>query len=226
MLTMHILDIYSRISLDNNPWERYLKSGTAVFSAFVLCPFTIFLISSIAFIEQKANAWKFLYTMPTSRYKLYLGKLTVIVIIISATILTLFILLVASAYLLDFLYPEYEFAYHSLDLVSVAKKTLRSIIAILGVVGIQYFISMLSKHFILPIGIGVLGFIIAFLLCVANSKIALYIPFAYPMIVHPSTGFRYEHVQGEWLSNVEIYSILVFIVFVSIGTFTKLKAKA
>lgn len=218
----HAMDVHAMARLNTNPWKRYFNGSIAVFSIFVISPFIVLLVSSVLYVEQKASAWKYLYTMPTGRGNIYMSKLLVICLILFSSALLLVFGLLLSAYALDYIYPEHEFRYYTPDVWNWLKILSRVLVAALGVVGLQYFLSTVFKHFLAPLGLGILGYILGFILSSFKTKIALFLPFTYPMLVHDFGAFSATQrttIGDTWLTNVELYSLICFVVFVGLGFF-------
>ena len=220
------LDVHNRVELNVNPWDRFFIGSMAIFSLFILSPVITLLISAMIQIEQKANSWKYIYATPTKRVTVYFSKLITILTVVSLTTLLLLFFIVISGYLVDLFYPEYEFIYYPPSFDYLLKTAFRTLLSCLGIIGLQYFLSIVSKNFLLPVGIGILGFILAFILTSTNSKATLFFPYAYPMVTQDFGSFPSDHrevIVGEWLTNMEVYSMLYFIVFIVLGCFYEVR---
>jgi len=222
IIIAHSLDINSTARLNTDPWKRLFAAGLSIYSFFVINPFVVLLVSAVMYVEQRADAWKLLYTLPVGRGSIYFSKLLVIIGITIGCSLVLVLFLVLSGYFINLFYPEIEVVYYQPDILALFKKIFHTIVALLGVIGLQYFLSLWFKNFLVPLSLGVVGFILGFIVTTTNSKIALCIPFTFPMIVKDYGMFRNDkvaYVFGDWLTNVELYSIIFFVVFVALGYF-------
>lgn len=214
------LDVHNRVELNVNPWDRFFISSMAIFSLFILSPVITLLVSSIMQIEQKANSWKYMNATPTRRITVYFSKLITLLTTVSLTTLLLLLFIIFSGHLVDIFYPEYEFIYYAPNWQYLFKTAFRTVLSCLGIIGFQYFLSVISKNFLLPTGAGILGIIIAFILSSANSKVTLFFLYAYPMVTQDFGSFPYDHrevIVGEWFTNMEAFSVLYFAVFVLLG---------
>ena len=222
----HSMDVHALSRLGANPWERYFLRAMAIFSLFIICPFSVLLVSAVLYSEQRANAWKYLYALPISRGAVYWSKLLVIIALLLASILLMVGALVGSAHLLNYFYPEYEFAYYTSDISTLLQAALTTLVATLGLIGLQYFLCIRYKHFLLPLAIGNLGFILGFMLAAISPKIAYYFPYAYPMIVKDYGMMNAQDTDllgNHWWNSVELYSIAFFVVFIVSGYFLERK---
>jgi len=172
------------------------------------------------FVEQQAKANKFRYCSPISRSHFYFGKSLFLIAMTTIAFVVIPFTTVISGYFVDQFLPEYEYSYYSPELISRYFFLKKILIASLGLLGIQYFLTVYFKHFIIPLGIGIIGYIISFLLSALNSSFSLWIPYAYPLIVTDLKMFKNDQNEalfGELLTKVELYSLLVFIVFIIMG---------
>lgn len=215
-------DVHGLSKIGINPWGSYLRRGMVIFSIFMVIPLVVLLVSSMLYTEQKSNAFKLLYTLPTNRGFIYFSKLATILLLTIFTCIVLYVILIVSGYILGAFYPEFEFAYHTPRYGVLLEIITHTFIAILGIIGIQYLLSIYSKHILVPIGVGFLGLIVGFILYVGNNAMSLYFPYTYPMVAQNLGVMPFDYrtkVLGDWLTNIELYSILVFIASITIGYF-------
>lgn len=217
---VYIVDIMSTIELDANPWDSFINRSFAVNAIFIMLPFIILLTTYICHLEIQSNGWKFLYTLPLKRSEIYLSKLIVIILLFFAALVIYFFTIIAAGYIVDFIHPEFEFRFYQPDLLLFLENTFKLFLSILGVVGFQYWVSMQSRSFILPIGIGLLGFFIGFILFVGSHKYGQYFPFAFPMLIKKFGMVRDSGANvSSWYQVSGVISILVLIVFSGLGIF-------
>ncbi|HET9056636.1 MAG TPA: ABC transporter permease, partial [Chitinophagaceae bacterium] len=180
------------------------------FSVFLLPMFIIILCSLITQIEYKNNTWKQVYASPQSYANIFFSKYTGIV----SMILLLFVLFdlftIGAAIVPNLFYSKYGFFEHSFDWKHFFTLNIRTFIATLGIIAIQYWLSMRFKNFIAPIGIG-LALLIATLMAVSWRHI-FKIPYAQPFLT-----MQFHEVKRGFLQNHEWNAIGYFIVFTTIG---------
>lgn len=220
VLIANYMDVYNRVSFNENPWDRYFIGGMAIYVLFVTAPFLILLTGAIAYIEEKANGWKMIYTMNVSRTQTYLAKLTIIIALFLFASIVLALLLILSAYALNFLLPEYEFSYYSPDIWYLSESILNVLLSSLGAIALQFMISMMTNNVILSLGIGLFAYILGFILAFSDTTFVFYNPYALMMVNQDfgaiDTEIRKEVIDGV-LTNVECYSLLFFALFTTIG---------
>ncbi len=217
VFTSHYIDVNSVATLGRSPWLKIKTASAAIFSVFMIIPFVVLFISAAVYIEHQAKGWKQQYTVSTSRAAVFFSKLLSLLLVILITLFILIIGLIACAYLLNFLLPELEFNYYKIPIFIFFKTLAHTFLATLGVIGIQYFLSLRFKGFLIPAGFGIVAFIIGIILGSVNNPLAVYYPYSYPIIAQDYGMFIRDKigvVEYGWINNVEMYSILIFLVFI------------
>ncbi len=216
----HYGDGNSLAVINQNPWRVYFGRGGGIYSIFLLIPFVVLLTGGIVFIERRANAWKYLYTMPLTRGRIYFAKLLILLGLLAMASVLFMLCIIVSAYFLGWFFPEHEFYYYAPQIKRIANYIVHSYIAILGVLGLHYLLSLYFKNVLIPFGIGMLGMVMGFFFVGLDVWFNIYFPYAAPMAAQDFGMFRSTQrafVGGNWLSNYEMYSLIWFIVTVEIG---------
>ncbi len=222
----HLMDAHNMVKLNIDPWQRYFSAALSIFNLFIVVPYLVLLVSATIFIEQRANAWKYLYTLPPGRGVIYTTKLALITLLYFFSLAMLIAAMVLSGYLLNFFRPEYEFTYYQPDLLVLAQNMGHFFLASLGLIAWQYWLSLRFKNILVPLGIGVFGFVFGIIMSVTGQKIALYLPYSLPMIVKDMDMFRNDHVAPSLinsLNNVELHSFALFLIFGLLGYWSEKK---
>lgn len=216
VFSAHFIDVNS-IRFDVDPWRRTLVACRGIFSVFMAIPFIVLLVSAALYVEHQSNAWKYQYTVPIDRMVIVISKLVTILLWVIATIFLLTLGLIMVGYILDAFLPEYEFAYYKIPYWIFVERLSHNFISLLGVIGIQYFLSYRFRGFLLPASIGIVAFLCGLILGTTNNTAALFYPYSYPIIVDDMGMFKLDKVgivEYGVLNNVELYSIIVFLLFV------------
>jgi len=212
------LDNNTVVVLGKNPWVKHLGATLSIFSVLVSTPFVVMLISTYVFTENQARGWNYMYSTPQRRSTIFYSKLLSIILVVISLITLLLISNILGAYLLDFLMPEIEYRHYEMNLMRHLPDYGHVFISMLGVIGIQYFLSLRFKGFLIPMSFGIIAFVVGIVIGSLNKTYALFFPYCYPNIVKDHNMFRIDKigiVQGEWFNTVEIYSMAVFIFFVA-----------
>lgn len=211
------MGVNDSVRMGRNPWPRNLNASLAIYSIFILIPFAVMFISTAVFVENQARGWKFIYATPNVRASIFFSKLFSLLVGIFMLAVIMIILTTITTYFVDFLLPEYEFRFYTPDIKSNFLGFVHAFISILGVIGIQYFISLRFKGFLIPMSFGVLMFIVGFIVATTDKPYALYSPYSYPGIVKDHNMYTIGKIgvtHEYWLSNVEMFSIAIFLFFV------------
>ena len=224
IFTAHYLDIHNAIRLGVNPWLRVNYTGQAIFAMFIGTPFVILLISAILSMEHQNLGFKQLYTLPNRRQNIVLYKLMIILLYLLLILSVLIIGLIAIGILLNMIFPETGFTYYKIPLIDMILSSGEYLVSVLGIIGIQFFLSIRFKGLIVPASIGILAYTIGFILTTLNNLLSLYFPYSYTIIVNENSPFgisSFEIKQFAFLNEVHIYSIIFFLAFIILSLFTE-----
>jgi len=226
LFTAHYLDVQSVAQLGRNPWDKISFASNAMFSVFIAQPFAILFISAALHIEHFANGWKQLYALPISRSILVVVKLLTILFGLISCALLLLPGTLLCGYILDWFIPEMEFWYYTPPIVSLVENLFRIFLALAGMIGLQYLLSLQFKSFLVPASFGVIAFIVGLILGSTDNPMALYFPYSYPVIARDTGMFRMERIQIDdygWINSVEAHSLAWFGLFLAIALILEMR---
>ena len=209
-----------------NPWESHILHSYTSISSMLFPFFVIVLISLITQTEHSNNAWKKIFVLPLRKGTFYFSKLTFILIIVYVSLILFNLGILASGYLSALIKSELNYLVFSPDFLILFKYSLTLFVNVLGIIAIQYLISLLFKNFIIPVSLGLFLTITALIL--ANTwKNAKYFPYAFPeLYLSDIRGVKeLEHVGIFTIT--EFVSIATFILFalIALVIFVKRKVK-
>ena len=218
---LHLLNADDFAKEGQNPWILYFDVGFMITSTILLVPYIVLTTSSLTHFEHQSSAWKYLYSLPQSKANVYFSKLLLAVLLVIGTYMIYFFTVWLSAYVVDWIQPVYGFRSYVPDKLDWLNRLTHSFLSTLGIVGLHYWMSIRWKNFIIPVGIGLLGFVMA-MICLMTQKYdyAAWIPYAYPGMIGAEMGVTGETVGFErigWFYRIEIVSIISFAVFVLLG---------
>jgi len=222
----HYNDVESVAAIGKNPWNKLWDASIGIFSIFMKVPFLVLLISAAIFIESHNNTWKYQYCAPVKRTTILAVKLISILLIIIFTYALLAIGTFCVAYILNFILPETEFSYYSIHFSSYSTKALYTLLNSLGIIGIQFFLSIRFKGFLVPAVIGIVAFIIGLIVGITNTPVSHYFPYAYTLIGQDFNMFTIDNIgikDWGWINSVQVYSLITFTIFTSLGIFLEHK---
>lgn len=224
VVSAYIIDIHNTVSLGINPWIRLNASIRAMFSIFIGVPFIVLFISAALNIEHQNHGFKQLYALPIRRESLILIKLVGLILCLLGVVLLLILGNITIGYVLNFLYPETEFSYFDLPILSMVKSYTYVMISLLGIIGIQFYLSLRFRGFLVPASIGILAYVFGIILSSINNKSSIYFPYCHPTIARKSGVFNTESLNIDQLvilNKVEIYSIIAFVVFLGLSLYSE-----
>lgn len=184
-----------------NPWDILLKREWNDLSGMLLPLFIILCAALLIQIEYKANAWKQLLTQPVPEWAVYTGKLIMLVLIVGACFMLFILFSLLSGVLAGLIKPSLQFLNYPPSWHFLTRAAIHTVAAILGLLGIQYVLSLCFRNFIVPSGIGLAGFIVSFF--VYRTDYYDFYPYGSAMIT--STGLNAPtppafFILNEWVS--------------------------
>lgn len=200
----------SIVTLYDNPWKSYIGRNLKSFTLFFWVPFLIILTSAYINIEHKANNWKSLFALPVLPRTILTSKLVLLIIFVMSILLTYMITLFLFPLIINLVHPEYEFYLSSVNYSEVFVVFIKLFFLSLGIISIQFILSLYFKNQIISIGVGFVFFIIGFIANIQNIGFSNYYPYSFP-----------SFVDAEFNSIHYAISILIFIISLLILTLKK-----
>ena len=222
LFASHYLDVNAVAKLGDNPWRKMIVATNGIFFIFMAIPFVVLLVGAAIYVEHQANAWKYLYVTPKHRISIILVKLLTLLFWILITVVGLSICMILCGFLLNHFLPELEFNYFPILFSRMWTVFAHSLISLLGVFGIQFFLSLRFKGFLLPVCLGVIGFVVGIIIGSLNSPLAKFYPYSYPLVVKNVEMFRTDKIgiiEYGWINSIELSSMACFFFFVSLALF-------
>lgn len=188
------------------PWPRFIMMNWQTAGTLLLPLFVVLLTSLVVHIETKATAWKHLYALPVGRGAVFVSKLLV-VLVLNAVALVLFVALVLGAgALLGVLRPKLGFQTYAVPFEALLWMLGRTYVATLGLLAVQYIVSLLWRSFVVPVGVG-MGAVVA-TIALLSWEHADKIPYAAPLMTAVSMRMSksgvlevsHELLRHEWSS--------------------------
>ena len=195
-------------------WLQFAGAILAVMGSLLLPMLIVFIGYSVNSIEHKADTWKSLFSLPIAKWSVYSAKYAYAFFLVLLC-LTLFVLFTLGfGNLLSVLKPALKFnEYHIEGLLS--KIYLKLLLSSLGILSIQFLLSLLFHDFLKPMGIGFVGTITGIIMANLGWKYAYLFPYSAPMMTVKSI---LPHNAGKGSAIPEI-SIDLFTkdIFVSVA---------
>jgi hypothetical protein len=156
-----------------NGWNDWIGFHYQGMTPMLLPMFLVILCALAISQEHRNNTWKVLYTMPIKRSSIYLSKQLLIVIVFAGSHLLFVLLMIFFPVLLNLSFDD------GLPVVLLLELYLTTVVSSLGILGLIYLISYYSSSFVLPLAVGIIGFVLAQLI-EENQLPTFWWPFTYP----------------------------------------------
>lgn len=200
-----------------NHWAMVLKDIVDVFA--LLYPFYVVIIAFLLHnIEHKARGYNLLFIQPAKKFHFYASKYLILLIwlvnsIVVAVFCTFLLILLLQVSHSAFRFGEYQGA--SLIVFTFLKLFL----SLLGILSIQFVLSLYFKNFIKSVGLGALFLVFGILLAYARAPAADFFPYSYPV------NWQFDFYQGDTaLYTRSLFMSLCYaVVFFGLGHFVAKK---
>ncbi|UOQ78581.1 ABC transporter permease [Hymenobacter sp. 5516J-16] len=198
-----------------DPWPRFISMAWQTAGTLLLPLFVVLLTSLVVAIETKATAWKHLYAQPVGRGAVFGSKLLLVLALNAAALLLFVGLLLSAGTLLGLLEPGQGFQTHVIPFETVGWMLLRTYLATLGLLAVQYVVSLFWRSFVVPVGVGMGAVVATFALLQWEhvSKIPYAAPFLTAMSLRVSKAgvleAAHEVAQHEWYALAWFGGVLV-----------------
>ncbi|RYY57988.1 MAG: hypothetical protein EOO05_17535 [Chitinophagaceae bacterium] len=193
------------------PWETHFFQGYQQFSSLLLPIFVILICSQIPQIEYKNNTWKQVFASPQSIGNIFFSKYIAIILMILFLFLMYNIFMILAAVIPSFIHKEISFLKHPINWAQLFELNLKTFISLLGIISIQYWLSLRLKNFIAPIGIGLALLIGSMMAFGFGWEHVFKLPFAFPLLT--LVNLPKDGSSGHALLNHEWNSIGYFVFF-------------
>jgi lantibiotic transport system permease protein len=193
-----------------NPWPVYLSNVMPIWCAFFMPLYITIQAALFHSIEHNSNTWKQVFTMPVPKWIQNTGKYGFFLGLFFLSMVLMFIYVVVNGMILGVVRPDLGFQDYEIAGI-VAMIILKSSVAALGIVSIQYFLSLRWKSFAVSTGIG-LALTVTTLMLTRWEKI-VYFPFSYPFFSVITTDYK----TVDLFTSQVGYSLIVFAVVSALG---------
>jgi len=162
-------------------WITYSGAALGVMGMLILPFYVIFMAFSVNNIEHKNDTWKTLFAQPLGKLSIYTAKYLYAVLLIFICLFLFAAFTFASGHLLQVLVPEYKFSdYSPINLLS--KFYAKLFLSSLGILSVQFIISLIWSDFLKPMGIGFIGIIFGSIVASKGWEYAYLVPYSQPSL--------------------------------------------
>jgi len=181
-------------------WGQYSGAALGVMGMLILPFYVMFMAFSVNNIEHKNDTWKTLFIQPLNKFSIYAAKYLYAVMLLLICLALFLLLTLASGYLLQVLVPKYTFSDYNPALL-LTKFYSKLFLASLGILSVQFVLSLLWSDFLKPMGLGFVGTIAGIITANVDWKHAYLIPYS-----DPTLALRVTRVKGAALEDFPIFT--------------------
>ena len=200
-------------------WIQFSSISLTTMGSLLLPIFTIFVAYSINSVEHKADTWKTLFSLPISRWAVYGAKYFYALFLIFLCLSLFALFTIGFGNLLPFLKPELKFGDYHLE-SQLAQVYFKLFLAALGILSIQFLLSLLWADFLKPMGLGFVATIAGVILASNDWKYSYLFPYAHPMgalksMIKQTNGRANNFVIDVFTKDVYVSVIIAVVVFIA-----------
>ncbi|WP_257667248.1 ABC transporter permease [Parapedobacter tibetensis] len=163
-------------------WGQYVDGVLGVMGVLLMPMFVIFVAYSVNNIEHRADMWKSIFSLPLNRWGIYAGKFGFAVLLIALCLFLFAALLLAGGNILGVMKPD-ELKFHQYNFAAEAFLLhTKLFLSGMGILAIQFLLSLIWTDFIKPMGIGFLSTVAGIIAANVNWEYDYLIPYAHPLL--------------------------------------------
>ncbi len=162
-------------------WLQFAGAILAVMGSLLLPMLIVFIAYSVNSVEHKADTWKSLFSLPIPKWSVYTAKYAYAFSLVLLCLGLFMLFTVGFGNLLSVLKPVLKFNEYHIE-STLAQIYLKLLFSALGILSIQFLLSLLFQDFLKPMGIGFTATIAGVILANADWKYAYLFPYAHPML--------------------------------------------
>lgn len=209
-------------------WLQFAGAILGVMGSLLLPMLIVFIAYSVNSIEHKADTWKTLFSLPVSKLSVYAAKYFYALFLVFLCLALFVVFTISFGDFLGVLKPELKFAdYSPVSLLS--QLYFKLFLSSLGILSIQFLLSLLFRDFLKPMGIGFVCTITGVILGSKGWEYAYLFPYSHPMLALKALQQAKGNAKGmlditvNMVTNDTWVSLIIAIVVFVAGYFIVLK---
>lgn len=137
-----------------NPWFNIVENCAAGFSSIFFPVYLTIIAVRLAQMEHRYGGWKLIETQPVSKLSIYSSKLLVALLFAFLCLLLLFLFSIAGGSLIMLIKSNSGYSKADIPFAAILRYFSRLFLSGLGILGLQYMVSVLISGFVWPFVIG------------------------------------------------------------------------
>lgn len=197
-------------------WAQYVGASLNVMGLLIMPFYVIFMAFSVNNIEHKNDTWKTLFAQPLNKFSIYAAKYLYAVLLIAICLFLFASLTFCFGHLLQALVPGFSFNQYNPSSILI-NSYLKLFLSSLGILSLQFILSLIWSDFLKPMGIGFVGTIMGIVTANLNWKYAYLIPYSLPTLALRITKVKkggnpldFQIFTNEIWTSL-IYALVLFI---------------
>jgi len=201
-------------------WAQFAGIPMAVMGTLLLPMFIVFVAYSVNSIEHKSDTWKTLFTLPIPKWSIYSAKFLYAVFLIFLSLMLFATFTWAFGNLLGAIQPKLKFSGYHME-KELFQVYFKLFLASMGILSLQFIMSLLWKDFLKPMGLGFVGVIVGVIMVTAAKwEYAYALPYSQPLLAIMGMSKKIKNSVGFEIFTTEVlYSLGTAIVIFIIGYF-------
>jgi hypothetical protein len=194
-------------------WIEFAAIILAVMGSLILPMLVVFIAYSVNNIEHKADTWKTLFSLPISKLSVYAAKYFYAFFLIFLCMLLFVLFTIGFGNLLGQLKPQLKFNEYSIAGLLI-KLYFKLFLSSLGILSIQFLLSLLFRDFLKPMGIGFIAIVTGDILAGNSWQYAYLFPYSHPMLTVKTVEEGSHHSQGAGgmpLITIDLFTKEIFV---------------
>jgi hypothetical protein len=191
-------------------WIQFSGAILGVMGSLLLPMLIVFIGYSVNSIEHKADTWKTLFSLPISKFAVYSAKYFYAMFLVFLCLALFVLFTVSFGNLLGMVKPELKF--HDYNISGILSQLyFKLFLSSLGILSIQFLLSLLFRDFLKPMGIGFVATITGVILVANQWKYDYLFPYSHPMLALSALPQHHNHAAGNDPISVEIFTQEIYI---------------
>lgn len=162
-------------------WGNYSGAALGVMGMLILPFYVMFMAFSVNNIEHKNDTWKTLFSQPLNKFSIYAAKYLFAVSLLAICLILFAGLTFVTGHILQVLVPKYTFNDYN-PIIILVKFYSKLFLSSLGILSVQFILSLVWSDFLKPMGIGFVGTIMGIITANVGWKWAYLIPYSDPTL--------------------------------------------
>jgi hypothetical protein len=192
-------------------WTQFSGAILGVMGSLLLPMFVIFVTYSVNSVEHKADTWKTLFSLPIAKWSVYTAKYVYALLLVFLSLLLFVLFTIGLGNLLGILKPALKFGEYHME-VMLFQVYFKLFMSALGILSIQFLLSLLWSDFLKPMGIGFVCTIGGVIMASLDWEYDFWFPYASPMMALKT---MMPHVKGKH-STMMVIDVFTNDVYVSL----------